>query len=52
MTPTHPQAEQTFGQHHALEKLVVGIAALLGIGANAALALAVATFLYVLVTLL
>lgn len=52
MTTTHPQVEPTFDQHGALEKLVLGLAAVLGIGANAALALAVATFLYVLVTLL
>lgn len=52
MTTTHPTPERTAGRYDPLETLVVGLAAVIGIGANGALALAVATFLYVLVTLL
>lgn len=52
MATTKQAFERTGGQFDPVETIIIGIAALVGIGANLALALTTATFLYVLVTLL
>lgn len=52
MATTQQAFEQTGDRFDPIEAIVIGIAAVLGIGANLALALTTATFLYVLVTLL
>jgi hypothetical protein len=52
MTTTRQTIERTGGRYDPAETIILAFSALVGIGANVALAATVATFLYVLVTLL
>jgi hypothetical protein len=52
MTTVRQPVERTDGRHDVAERVVLAVAALVGIGANVALAATVVTFLYVLATLL
>ena len=52
MTATRQAIERIGGRYDPAETIVLAFSALVGIGANLALAATVATFLYVLVTLL
>lgn len=52
MATTQQAFERTGGRFDPAEAITLAIAAVVGVGANVALALTVATFLYALVTLM